>query len=188
MKPRFALVLLIAFAAACASLPKGPGCVQIGPRGAACLLPPAALPPVQAQHVVTVEHDGRKDAFLGQLGIDGQALRLAGASLFGTHLFSITWDGQAISVVPPREAMRPELILAMLQLALAPPERLRPQLHGLDLVVSDEADGGQSRELYQHGRLVAHIHKTAGPLAQAALSISIPPADMNLDLEPMETP
>lgn len=186
MKPRLAFLLLIVLLAGCASLPQGPGCVKIGPYGAACLLPPSALPEIQAQHVITVEHDGQKDTFLGRLGIDRDTLRLAGASLFGTHLFSIDWDGNSIVTRPPRKDMHPDLIVAMLQAAIAEPDQLRPRLHGLVLTVQSDADGGEVRELHEHGRLVARIHKSGTPLARARLSISIPPAHMRLDLEPLE--
>lgn len=189
MKLRFAcLLFLAALIAGCASLPRGPGCVAIGPAGAACLLPPAALPVLEARHVVTIEHDGRKDVFLGRLRIDNKALRLAGSSLFGTPVFSLVWDGHAIDMQPPSEQMHPGLILAMLQAAIAAPAQLRPRLHGLVLKLRPDGAGGQIRELYEHGRLVARIHKQGTPLARAHLSISIPPAHMRLDMQPLESP
>lgn len=186
MKLRLALPLLFLLLAGCAGLPKGPGCVKIGPYGAACLLPPSALPEVQAQHVVSIEHDGRKDTFLGRLGIDHEQLRLAGASLFGTHLFSIRWDGTSVSMQPPREAMHPDLVVAMLQAAIADPDILRPRLHGITLSVRQVDGGGEVRELHEHGHLVARVQKDAGPLAAARLVIEMPPAHMRLVLEPVE--
>lgn len=186
MMRRLIALLLMASLAGCASLPKGPGCVKIGPWGAACLLPPSALPAVQAEHIVSVEHDATKDTFLGRLGIDDQTMRLAAASLFGTHLFTLRWDGEQVAMDPPREGMHPDLIVAMLQVAVADPERLRPRLHGLDLTVQPTAGGGEVRELHEHGRLVARIRKSAAPLDRATLSIDIPPVDMHLRLEPME--
>lgn len=186
MKPRLVLPLLLLLLAGCASLPDGPGCVRVGPYGAACLLPPAALPAVQAQHVVTVHHDGRTDTFLGRLGIDATRLRLAGASLFGTHLFTLRWDGTRIDMdTPPDKTVHPELIVAMLQAAIADPEVLRPRLHGIELAVEHLPDGGERRELREHGRVVARVYKEAGPLAAASLRIEMPPAHMELRLQPV---
>lgn len=179
-------LLATLLASGCASLPKGPGCVQIGPRGAACLLPPAALPEVQASHVVTIQQGDNKDTFLGRLGINRYAMRLAASSLFGTHLFSIDWDGHTVTLKPAREGVRPRLIVAMLQAAITDPEKLRPQLHGIEIVVTRSDDGSELRELRQHGHLVALIRKSGPSLAQAHISIQIAAAKLKLDLKPLE--
>ena len=182
-----ALLLIVSMLAGCATLPRGPGCVKIGPFGAACLLSPAALPALRASHVVTIVHEDKKDTFLGQLRVDRNAMRLAASSLFGTHLFTINWDGQTVSVQPPREGLRPKLIAVMLQAAIADPARLRPQLHGMELAVSHEADGSEVRELREQGRLVARIRRSHASLDRAHLTIDIAPAKLHLDLQPMET-
>ncbi len=186
MRLRYAGFLLIFFFAGCASLPRGPGCVKIGPAGAICLLSPAALPQVEARHIVTVEHDGEQDTFLGRLRIDPAALRLAGNSLFGTHLFTIAWDGRTIDTQPRREKMHPDLIVAMLQASLANPGQLRPHLYGMELTVKHDGDGSEVRELYERGHLVARIRKGDGPLTRARLSITIPPAHTHIRLDPLE--
>lgn len=185
MRIRAAILVFALLCGGCATLPSGPGCVKIGPAGAACLLPPAALPSVQAQHIVTVSHDGKQDTFLGQLSVDATALRLAGASLFGTHLFTITWDGATIVSVPANAKLRPDLIVAMLEFALADPELLRPRLHGLTLKTDHPVDGNEKREIFEHGHLVARIEIGDGPLAKAHLRISVPPAHLTLNLAPL---
>lgn len=185
MKIRAAIVSLVLLCVGCATLPTGPGCVQIGPSGAACLLAPAALPNVQAQHIVSVSHDGKQDTFLGRLSIDASALRLAGASMFGTHLFTITWDGVTISAEPKNAKLRADLIVAMLQAALVDPALLRPRLHGITLQLSRAGDGGERRELFEHGHLVARIDISGAPLAKAHLRIEVPPAHLTLDLAPL---
>lgn len=185
MRMRAAITALALLCSGCATLPSGPGCVKIGPAGAACLLAPAALPALQAQHIVSVSHDGKQDTFLGRLSVDAQALRLAGASMFGTHLFTITWDGATIVAQPANAKLRPELILAMLEFALADPELLRPRLHGLTLKTYQPVDGNASREVFEHGRLVARIEIGAGPLADAHIRISVPPAHLTLNLAPL---
>ncbi len=187
MKTRLlACALLLLACAGCAGLPAlPPGCVKIGPAGAFCPLPPAALPAVTASHLVTVTHGDETQTFLGRLRIDGETLRLAGASLFGTHLFTITWDGRAVASEPPEPAMHPELVVAMLQVALADPAQLRPRLHGMQLVLGREGDRA-IRELHEHGHLVARIERRGTPLAKATLSIRIPPAHLALHLEPLQ--
>jgi len=186
MKARLLAGLLLCLACAgCASLPPLPStCVKIGPAGAVCPLPPSALPKVEASHLVTVTHQGQSHTFLGRLGIDDKTLRLAGASLFGTHLFTITWDGQAVTSQPPEPNMHPKLMVAMLEVALADPAVLRSRLHGMTLTL-ERNNGVETRELVEHGHLVAHIERRGETLAAARLSIRIPPADLTLQLKPL---
>lgn len=187
MKLRHACVLLFLCCAGCAMLsPTPPDCVKIGPVGAVCPLPPTALPAVQASHIVTITRGAEKQTFLGRLAIDSQALRLAGASLFGTHLFTITWDGHAIVSQPPEPKMRPDLVVAMLQLALADPAKMRPRLHRMVLKLARDGDS-DVRELYEHGHLVARIERRGTPLATAHLFIQIPQAGLTLRLDPLQT-
>lgn len=187
MNLRLITCLLLTLACAgCASLRSlPPDCMKIGPVGAFCPLPPSALPAVQASHLVTVTQADQKHTFLGRLGIDSQALRLAGASLFGTHLFTITWDGHAVTSQPPEPKMHPQLVVAMLEIALADPAMLRPRLHGMELTVNQTGDT-DIRELHEHGHLVARIERRGTPLTAAHLVIHIPPAHLTLRLQPLQ--
>lgn len=187
MKPvRLLLALVLALlAVGCASVPTlRPGCVAIGPAGSICPLPPAALPRISARHVVTVTQNGQSQAFLGRLQIDAGSLRLAGASLFGTHLFTITWDGHAIASQPPEAKLHPQLMVVMLEVALADPVALRPRLHGLVLKVDGQGDD-EVRELFERGRLVARVERHGTSLADAHLVMTIPPAKLSLRLVPL---
>jgi hypothetical protein len=178
-------VALLVALAGCARLPPlPPDCVTLGPAGAICPLPPSALPTISARHLVTVRQGKETHTFLGRLRVDPKALRLAGASLFGTHLFTITWDGKHIASTPPEPAMHPKLVVAMLQVALADPDRLRPRLHGLMLDVEDHGDR-EIRQLYERGRLVARIEQRGAPMDRAHLTITIPPAHLHLGLKPL---
>jgi len=178
-------LLLAVLAAGCASVPMPyPSCVAIGPAGSACPLPPRDLPAVSARHVVTINHDGQSQTFLGRLHVDNDALRLAGASLFGTHLFTITWDGTHIASRPPSRKLHPKLMVVMLEMAMADPAALRPRLHGLVLKVDDSGDG-EVRTLHERGHLVARIERHGQPLAAARLTIAIPPAGLRIRLDPV---
>ncbi|HEX7341992.1 MAG TPA: DUF3261 domain-containing protein [Rhodanobacteraceae bacterium] len=188
MKPSRLLLplLFVVLGAGCAGLPMTrPDCVAIGPAGAVCPLPPAQLPALSARHVVTVTHAGQSHTFLGRLHIGRDALRLAGASLFGTHLFTLTWDGHAVSMQPIQSKLRPKLMLVMLEMALADPAALKPRLHGLVLKLSGTADD-EVRALYEHGHLVARVERRGASLASAHVVMSIPPAKLVLRLAPLD--
>ncbi|HET8551984.1 MAG TPA: DUF3261 domain-containing protein [Gammaproteobacteria bacterium] len=176
----FAATLL----AGCATLPPA-GCVRLGPDNHFCLLPPAALPQVSAAHLVTIRRNGKRQTFMGRLQINHQALRLAASSLFGAGLFTITWDGHSVTSAPQDARVHPDLIVAMLELAIADPVALRPRLHNLTLKLSHDSE---QRDLYAHGRLVADVVTGPKPPAKAYIVMTIPPAHMTLVLRPLKEP
>ncbi|HET7308370.1 MAG TPA: DUF3261 domain-containing protein [Gammaproteobacteria bacterium] len=166
----------------CATLPP-PGCVRLGPDSHFCLLPPTALPQVSAAHLVTIRRNGERQTFMGHLQIDDRALRLAASSLFGAGLFTITWDGHSVTSAPPDVRVHPDLIVAMLELAIADPAVLRPRLHNLTLKLSHN---NERRDLYAHGHLVAHIVTRPKAPAMAHIVMTIPPAHLTLVLRPLK--
>lgn len=176
-------VLLVA---ACAAVPRGPGCVAVGPRGSMCLLPPAALPATNVDHLVSVRHGDRTRQFVGRLHIDNRRLELAASSLFGIPLFTISFDGETVRAVPMQKGLPANLVVVVLETALADPARLRPHLTGLTLDVS-HSNAGQTRILSENGREVARIERSNGPLAKAHMTIHILPAHTTLTLTPLET-
>lgn len=185
MKSVLALILAtLSLLAGCASPPPAPGCTRLGPDGVFCALPPAALPVVSATHLVTVTHAGESQSFIGRLQIDNRQLRLAGLSLFGPELFTLDYDGRQLVSHSVDRKLRPELLLAMLELTLAPAAELPPQLRNLTLNVSTEGQR-QVRELTSHGRLVARIEISGSTLSTADINIVIPPAKLALQLAPL---
>ena len=185
--PRLAcLFALAALLAGCATTPLGPGCTRFGREGQLCLLPPASLPAVEGSHLIEVEHEGQEDAFMGLLHIDAHDLRLAGFSLFGTSLFNIEYDGENLKSAPAQGSLKPDMLVAMLELAIADPALLQERLHGLSLNVSS-ADGRQLRDVSESGRLIAHIEESGTPLADATIRIEIPPLNVTVEMTPMDS-
>lgn len=168
----------------CATAPLLPGCIRLGPDGQFCPLPPAALPAGNATHIVSVNRPGKRQVFIGRLRIDNQALRLAASSLFGAGLFTMTYDGNTISSKPEALDLHPDLVVVMLEVAIADPVALRPRLHNLTLKVRPSGHG-EVRELYTHGHLVAHIERSGAQLSKASLVIRILPARTTLVMRPM---
>ena len=175
---------LLLMLAGCAT-PLLPGCERFGRDGQLCLLPPATLPTLDTVHLVTVTRDGKPDSFMGQLHIDAKTLRLAGSSLFGTSLFSLSYDGVAIKSEPDDLELHADTLVVMLELALADPARLKPRLHGLDLAVSSTSQG-EVRDITERGRLIVHILRGPGNPAEANLSIDIPPLKLSVSMKPLK--
>ncbi|HEV2331603.1 MAG TPA: DUF3261 domain-containing protein [Gammaproteobacteria bacterium] len=181
---RLALLLLPLLFAGCATPLLGPGCTPFGRDGQLCLLPPAALPPLEGSHMVKVTHDGQEDAFLGLLHIDSRKLELAGFSLFGTSLFDLTYDGTTVTSVPVDSKLKPEMLVAMLELSLADPKLLQGRLHGLTLKTA--SDGNlEERDVYEGDELIVHLQRDLKPLDQATLSIEIPPRGIKVEVTPL---
>ena len=168
----------------CATTPLAPGCTRFGRDGQLCLLPPASLPPVEGSHLIKVVHDGQEDAFTGLLHIDAHDLRLAGFSLFGTSLFNIEYDGDSVKSVPAQGSLQPDMLVAMLELAIADPTLLQDRLHGLTLKVSS-AGATRIRDVSEGGRLIAHIEEEGTPLAEATIHIQIPALKLSVEMTPM---
>jgi hypothetical protein len=180
------LAALLTLLTACAT-PLLPDCSRFGRDGQVCLLPPAALPKLDAVHLVTVTRDGKPDSFMGQLHIDDQTLRLAGSSLFGTGLFTLSYDGHAVRAQPDNPQLRAETLVMILELALADPTALKPRLHGLDLAVSETA-ASEVRDISERGHPIVHIVRGKGPLPEAPLSVDIPPLKISVTMKPLGTP
>jgi uncharacterized protein DUF3261 len=182
MKKLYILLLLLAVSA-CVT-PLLPDCTRFGRDGQVCLLPPSALPKLDANHIVTVTREGHPDSFLGQLHIDDQVLRLAGSSLFGTGLFTLSYDGKTLKAEPDDPQLHADTLVVMLELALADPAAIKPRLHGLDMTVSDTG-AGEVRDISERGRPIVHIERSAGPLTQARLYIEIPPLQISVKMDPV---
>jgi hypothetical protein len=178
------LILLGVLSLAACATPLLPDCTRFGRDGQVCLLRPASLPALDATHIVTVTRDGHPDTFLGQLHIDADVLRLAGSSLFGTGLFTLSYDGHVITSEPQDPDLHADALVVMLELALADPAVIKPRLHGLDMSVSNDAQG-ETRDISERGHLIVHIERSAGPMAQARLKIDIPPLKVSVDMKPM---
>lgn len=182
---RFMLaVALLCLLAGCATPLLGPECTRFGRDGQLCLLPPAALPAVEGSHMVKVVHAGREDDFIGLLRIDAQSLRLAGFSLFGTSLFNLEYDGTRITSAPAQGSLKPDMLVAMLELAIADPNALQQRLHGLTLQTGSQG-GADTRDVYESGRLIAHLERSGASLSEADIRIDIPPLNVSVEMTPL---
>ncbi|MGE5626206.1 MAG: DUF3261 domain-containing protein [Bacillota bacterium] len=184
MRPLRLIFLSALLLAACAGTPLPPGCEHLGRHGAVCLLPPASLPALDGSRLVTVNRDGQEQSFMGLLHVDDKDFRLAGLSLFGTSLFTLHYDGRDLSALPADQTRYLTQLAVMLELTLADPAALTPRLQGLDLKTGTQ-DGNETRDLYEDGRLVVHIERSLGPLADASLRIEVPAYKLSVAMKPM---
>lgn len=178
------LLLMLGLLAGCASVPLAPGCMRLGRGGEFCPLPPAALPAMSGTQLVSVTHAGETQTFLGRLQIDSGHLRLAGLSLLGTELFTLAYDGQHVTGHAIQGGLHPELLVAMLELTLAPTAELPARLHGLSLSVS-RSGSAQVREIREGSQVIARIKKPSEASPDTPTRITIPPAKLALQFAPL---
>jgi len=184
MRHAASALLITVLLAGCASAPLAPGCERFGRDGALCLLPPASLPAVDGSRLVSVDRDGHQDSFIGLLHVDDHDLRLVGLSLFGTSLFSVSYDGQGFTAEPKSDERYLRQLLVMLELAVADATQLEPRLQGITLETGT-TNGVETRDFYEHGEKIAHLERSAGPLADATLRIDVPRLKLAVLMKPM---
>lgn len=150
---RLCAAALFALLAGCVSAP-APSCVRLAVDGWFCPLPPSALAPRGGTDLVTVRRGGTSRHYVGQLSVTPGRLTLALTNLAGVPLAVISWDGRKAQVQPATSRLKPGLMVALLELSLAPTETLRGALHGI--VLSEHTNrGGAERRLSAGGTLVA---------------------------------
>jgi len=185
MKAKFtSLGLILLFMAGCAGVPPV-NCVALGRGSHVCLLPPAQLPALDGAHMITVDHNGKRQMFIGQLHIDSHVIRLAGSSLFGPSLFTVSYDGDNLHSEPVDGRQRADLLIAVLEMVAASQRTLQPALQGLTLTQTTATDGKRLREFFERGHLVVRIEMSAAPLTQAVIRFDIPSANLSVLMQPL---
>ena len=106
-------------------------------------------------------NQGQSHQFMAQLEADLSRLVIAGVVLSGPRLFVVEQSSQGVraeasDLVPPQ--IRPEYLLADLQLAFAPREALERAYAGTEWSLFENSD---TRVLRQRGRDVAVVHRGA---------------------------
>ena len=146
---------LLAIASACAA----PRAAGLSPWPS---VPLAALGfPRAATQAVEVTRDGTTQAFVARLESDAARLVLAGVAPAGPRLFRLERTAAGVtaeaSELVPRE-LRPEYVLADLELAFAPLEALRVAFQGTEWTLEETA---RTRTLRRGGEVVAVVRRAA---------------------------
>ncbi|MDE2345752.1 MAG: DUF3261 domain-containing protein [Gammaproteobacteria bacterium] len=134
--------------------------------------------------MIEIRHGGHQEVLLGQLQTDADEMRFAATTLFGTSLFSIIYDGKQIRSLPPDASLHADLLVAMLELSLAPPGILESHLYNLSLQVHADANS-QVRELYEQGRLVARIALSGTAPENMHVDVRLAPENISINVIPV---
>lgn len=184
---RLALLLLALSVAGCAGAPMNPSgtpCVALGLGQQFCLLPPTKLPVLTASHIVEYKHGTEVQSFLGQMLTDGHHFTLVTASLLGPTLFTVDFNGARIVTTPAEGPWHGDLLLALMELALADEKDLAPALKGLSLKQTPVGAGWQ-REVYSGERLLVSVDTDKPSFPSAQVRIEIPSEQVTVTLQPI---
>jgi hypothetical protein len=154
MLPAFAGALLLG---ACAHAPhaidKG------GDAARPPLAAPDALPARSASQVIHAIYGARALTLRTGIELDASALKVVGVTATGQRLFTVTWDGKAVTATTSAfvpDNVRPERVLADVQLALWPLTAVQRAFAPAGFEVSEPFAG--VRRLTRGDKLIAEVH------------------------------
>jgi len=145
--------LFMVFLAACAHTPAPQ------PADSTALAPPGAVGPRSASQVIHAVYGARAMTLRTALQIDSAGLKVVGVTATGQRLFTVSYDGAAITAdksafVP--EKLEPARVLADVQLALWPLADVQTLFRGRGLEVTEPFAG--VRRLTHGDQLIAEVH------------------------------
>lgn len=135
------------------------------PPAEIALAPPDSPGPRNASQVIHAAYGPRTFTLGTAIQIDAAGLKVVGLTATGHRLFTVSWDGTAVtaeksSIFP--DAMDPKRVLADVQLALWPLAAVQAAFHAGGLTVSEPFAG--VRRVQRGDTLVAEVHyATADP-------------------------
>ena len=125
------------------------------------LAPPSELSPRNASQVIHAVYGARAVTLRTAIQLDAAGLKVVGVTATGQRLFTVSWDGSAVSAqksafVPA--SLDPERVLADVELALWPLAAVRAAFGQAGLDVTEPFPG--VRRLRRGDALIAEVHYT----------------------------
>lgn len=155
----------------CAKLPRG---------GEYCLQSTAVLAPFNAQQKVDIRVRERRETLIAQIESDTSGIRFAGLTPMGQTLLKASYDNLAVSATQlPDKHMNLELVFALLQVALWPPEAVRA---GLDASLTLDEERNERRVVHR-GEVVLRITYQGDQRPFSQMHLTIPAMDVVVDIE-----
>ena len=187
--------LLIALAgatllAACGEIGNGGGsrCTALPGGARYCLQASTDLPPFDVQQQVDIIFNGGNETLIAQLEADAAGIRFVATTPFGQKLMQLSYDNRELHVDRSlARGLDPALLLALVQIASWPAERVRAGLASATLM--DET-AGMRREIRNgsNGKALVVVRYTRGLPPQGDLRIELPTAGVELTITNLNRP
>ena len=173
----FLLSMLLGLSA-CNS-PEAPCAGLIG-GGAFCLQATSAVAPFELQQKVDARFRGRHETLIVHIENDRDGFQFVGLSPLGQKIFHVSFDNrEAHALLLPDRRISPSLLIATLQIALWPADRVRA---GLEAPLILEESAGQ-RRIVNSGETTLMIEYTGDATPYRHLRLTIPAVDLELAIE-----
>lgn len=171
------LGLCVLLVAACSG--DGSRCAALPGGSRYCLQATTDLVPFDAQQKVDVVFDGRTETIIAQVEADALGMRFVGTTPFGQKLVQLNFDNEHVTLETTlMKGLDPVLLLALVQIATWPAERVRAGLSDSALVL--DADG--QRRLVKDGSELVLIKYTRGRPPLGDMSIQLPKAGVEFTI------
>jgi hypothetical protein len=165
---------------ACGEGERDQQCASLFGGGSYCLQPTTALAPFDLQQKVEANFRGRRETLIANIESDASGVRFVGLTPLGHKLLQVSYDNRAVSAAMlPDKRLNPTLVLALLQIALWPPEVVRT---GLEAPLALE-DSHEWRHITQRGEKVLSINYRGDQLPYRHMLLHIPAADFAVEVE-----
>lgn len=179
----FLLFPLLLALGACGENESETPCAPLIGGGSYCLQPTAALAPFDVQQKVEATFRGRRETMIAEIESDAEGMRFVGLTPFGQKLLQVAYDNRAASAATlPDRRISPALLIALLQIALWPADAVRA---GLEEPLTLD-DGAGRRRIHNRGEATISIDYRGAQPPYRGLRISVPAADLELEIETLD--
>lgn len=170
--PRLVFFLLPLLLGACASM--RPGCADLPGAISYCLQATNAAPAFSVQQKVVAQIGQRKDMLIIEIDNAAEGMSLVGMTPFGHTLLEVRYDNKlATAQRLPDARMTPEMMLAVIQIALWPADIVQSGLgEGLRIEAS-----AQGRQLWQGEELLMQVTHDGTLPPHQTFSVTLPRLD-----------
>lgn len=180
------VAFLLALLGACAHAPRSDTCAELGAIGY-CAQPTAGMAPFSTTRLVHLTHAQGRERLIVQLEVDEEGLRMAGLTPFGVRVLWISLDRDGRLDIESKAPMDARQILAGIQIADWPADRVRAGLRGATArLVESTSEAGATRQVLDGERVVFSARcEGARPLCRRA-QLRYETLGVTLDIETLD--
>jgi len=166
-----AMLLLAGLVTGCTG--DGSSCTSLPGGGRYCLQTTIDVLPFEVQQKVDVSFNGKRETMIAQLEVDAKGMRFVGMTPFGQKLLQLDFDNSRVAAQAlPGSGLDPTLLLALVQIASWPAERVRAGLR----VATEVTDVEGRRSLVENDKGIVVVKYTRGLPPLGDMTIQLPGA------------
>jgi hypothetical protein len=171
----------VLLAAGCAD--SDPRCASLPGGGRYCLQATTGIEAFDVQQSVAILFEGRRETMIAQLEADADGVRFVGLTPFGQKLVQLSFDNREVKAdTVSATRFDPALLLAIVQIAMWPIERVRDGLDDSMTISESESE----REIARDGKRIVIVKYTRDRPPLGDLSIGFPEAALEFAITKLD--